>query len=191
MTVTISGPASLQLNTYGTYTATVSNGSGNYSYAWYKNAAYVGNQNPMRIYADKRPVIDISVTATDNSTGKSASGDMSVDVWCTNCPQVVTGDSLQINSASLQLPDQIMIGQNFPNPFNPTTNISFALPKDTYATLVIYDMLGREVARLLDGLTSAGYHTVTWDASRLESGIYIYKLSAGNFVQAKRMILMK
>ena len=191
LVVSISGPGSLQLNTWGSYSATASNGSGNYSYAWYKNRTYAGSQNPIRLYADTWPIMSISVTATDNSSGKTATDNFDVNVWCTNCPQIVTGDSVQIDPASSQPPDQIMVGQNFPNPFNPTTNISFGLPHETYIRLVVYDMLGREVARLVDGMTSAGYHTVTWDASRLASGIYIYKLTAGNFVQMKRMILMK
>ena len=66
LVVSISGPASLQLNTSGTYSATVSsNGSGNYSYAWYKNRTFAGNQNPIRLYADTRPIMSVSVTATD------------------------------------------------------------------------------------------------------------------------------
>lgn len=84
-----------------------------------------------------------------------------------------------------------MLGQNFPNPFNPATNISFALPKSTYVKLIVYDMLGREVARPVDGQLAAGYHTVTWDASRVASGIYIYRLSTAEFVQIRRMVVVK
>lgn len=190
LSVSISGPASLQLNTYGTYTASVSNGSGNYSYAWYKNRTYVGSQNPIRMYANTRPIMDVLVNATDNSTGRYGSDDISVNVWCTNCPQIVQ-DAVEGNTSSADLPDKIVLGQNFPNPFNPATVISFALPKDTYVKLVIYDMLGREVARLADEDMDAGYHSVTWNAANVSSGVYVYRLTAGDFVQVKRMIVMK
>ncbi len=83
------------------------------------------------------------------------------------------------------------LNQNYPNPFNPTTVITYQLLTHGYATLKVYDVLGREVATLVNGEKSAGVHTVSWDASRLSSGIFIYRLKAGNFNDAKKMILIK
>lgn len=95
------------------------------------------------------------------------------------------------SSYSTTLPKDYVLGQNFPNPFNPTTEISFGVPKDGHVTLVVYDMLGRRVATLVDDEVPAGFHTVSWNASGKASGVYIYRLAAGNTVQVKRMILMK
>ena len=96
------------------------------------------------------------------------------------------------NSArSMAIPKTLLLGQNYPNPFNPTTEISFGVPKDEKVTLAVYDLLGRRVATLVNGEIGAGFHTVTWDASRLASGVYIYRITAGNYVQSRRMLLMK
>ena len=81
--------------------------------------------------------------------------------------------------------------QNYPNPFNPTTTLSFSLPAASYMTLTVYDVNGREVALLTDGFRAAGLHEVTFDASNLSSGIYIYRLSAGDFSAIGKMVLMK
>jgi hypothetical protein len=81
--------------------------------------------------------------------------------------------------------------QNFPNPFNPTTKIRIALPTSSFAKLVIYDMLGREVAILVNEEKQTGVYTVTFDASNLSSGMYLYHLQAGSFIETKKMILLK
>ena len=89
--------------------------------------------------------------------------------------------------------------QNFPNPFNPSTQINFDLPFAGQVSLVVYDLLGREVAALATGFHAAGHHSVTWDASRQSSGVYFYRLQADNegtgpdqrFVAIKRLILLR
>jgi hypothetical protein len=83
------------------------------------------------------------------------------------------------------------LAQNFPNPFNPTTTIEFALPKAGYTTLKIFNLLGQEVGSLVDGLVDAGRHTTTWNASALPSSVYLYKLTSNGAVQTKRLVLMK
>ena len=81
--------------------------------------------------------------------------------------------------------------QNYPNPFNPTTVITYQLLTHAYTTLKVYDVLGREMATLVDGEQSAGVHTVSLDASRLSSGVFLYRLKVGNFSDVKKMILIK
>jgi predicted extracellular nuclease len=81
--------------------------------------------------------------------------------------------------------------QNYPNPFNPTTSISFSIPQSSFVTLKVYDVIGKEVTNILSEEKSAGNYKVNFDASRLSSGVYFYKMQAGNFVQTKKMILMK
>ena len=81
--------------------------------------------------------------------------------------------------------------QNYPNPFNPTTNISYSLSTSGHVTLKVYDILGREVKTLVNDDEAAGYHTATFDASRLASGIYFYRLTAPGIVKVKKMLLTK
>tara|TARA_R110002096_G_scaffold97694_20_gene217850 strand:- start:25295 stop:27817 length:2523 start_codon:yes stop_codon:yes gene_type:complete len=88
-------------------------------------------------------------------------------------------------------PNTLSLDQNYPNPFNPSTNIRFALPAKTEVRLEVFDMLGRKVETVFNGVKSAGSHTVTFDASGLASGVYIYKLSTATQVVAKKMLLMK
>jgi beta-glucosidase len=83
------------------------------------------------------------------------------------------------------------LDQNYPNPFNPTTVITYQLLTHGYATLKVYDVLGREVATLVDGEKSAGVHTILWDATHLSSGVYIYRLKVGDFNDVKKMMLIK
>ena len=81
--------------------------------------------------------------------------------------------------------------QNYPNPFNPTTTISYSLPTTGFVTLKVYDILGKEVAELVNEQKSAGIHKVKFDAGKLSSGMYIYTIQSGNFSQTRKMILMK
>ncbi|MFH1196301.1 MAG: S8 family serine peptidase [bacterium] len=90
-----------------------------------------------------------------------------------------------------EIPTEFALFQNYPNPFNPTTVISFQLPVISKVNLKIYDILGREVAALVNEEKPAGTYEVKFDGSQLSSGIYIYKLVAGSFIQSKKLILMK
>ena len=82
--------------------------------------------------------------------------------------------------------------QNYPNPFNPSTTIRFGLPKDQQVKMIVYDILGKEVVRLINNeQLGSGYHTVEWNATIYTSGVYILKIEAGNFSSFKRMMLLK
>ncbi len=83
------------------------------------------------------------------------------------------------------------LGQNYPNPFNPATTISFDLPRSSSVRLTVFDVMGREVAVLVDNTLSAGTHSVSFNATNLASGTYIYRLSAGEFVQTRKMVVVK
>jgi chitinase len=89
------------------------------------------------------------------------------------------------------LPSGFILHDNYPNPFNPTTAISCQLLARSFVNLRIYDVLGREVAVLVDGELGSGNHRVVWDASGFSSGVYFYRLQAGGAIATKRMILMK
>jgi N-acetylneuraminic acid mutarotase len=88
-------------------------------------------------------------------------------------------------------PTQFMLHQNYPNPFNPNTTIEFSIPKTEFVTLKIYNMLGKEVSTLVSEKLNTGSYTYSWDASSLASGVYMYRIEAGEFQQVKKMILLK
>ena len=90
-----------------------------------------------------------------------------------------------------QIPLQFALNQNYPNPFNPTTKINFSIPKSLSVNLKVYDMLGNEITTLVNKEITSGYYEVEFDASHLSSGIYFYKLQAGNFIETKKMILLR
>ena len=87
--------------------------------------------------------------------------------------------------------DQFVLSQNFPNPFNPSTTIRYGLPRAADVTLVVYNALGQEVVRLVDTHQESGYHEVRFDGSNVASGVYFYRLRAGEFSQTKRLMLVR
>jgi N-acetylneuraminic acid mutarotase len=89
------------------------------------------------------------------------------------------------------LPDDFVLYQNSPNPFNPTTRITFQIPKESYVTLKVFNLLGIEIANLVEGELSAGIHSRVWDAQDTPSGVYLYQLTAGGYTTVKKMVLMK
>ncbi len=89
------------------------------------------------------------------------------------------------------LPDDFQLAQNYPNPFNPLTTIRYGLPSRSHVMLTVFNTLGQKVATLVQGEQEAGYHEAVFDASGLASGMYLYRLHAGDFVQARRLLLLK
>jgi len=96
-----------------------------------------------------------------------------------------------VESAKKATPANYALYQNYPNPFNPTTTIELSLPKTAFVTLKIYNTLGEEVATLVSEKLPAGKHQRVWDASGSASGVYLYRLQAGEFVQTKKLILVR
>ncbi|NWG29640.1 MAG: T9SS type A sorting domain-containing protein [Ignavibacteriaceae bacterium] len=90
-----------------------------------------------------------------------------------------------------ELPTKFSLSQNYPNPFNPTTNIEFRIADFGFVSLKVYDVLGNEIATLVNEKKPAGEYEVEFDASNLPSGIYFYQLKAGSFTETKKMILLK
>jgi hypothetical protein len=107
------------------------------------------------------------------------------DISLTLIPEGVTSyeDELIVDNFSLN--------QNYPNPFNPTTTIKYQIPELSFVTLKVYDVLGKEIETLVNSEKPAGNFEITWNAESVPSGVYFYTLQAGNFIETKKMILMK
>jgi hypothetical protein len=99
--------------------------------------------------------------------------------------------SIRLRVENNVLPSTFALRQNYPNPFNPTTTIGYDLASDEYVTLVVYDLLGSEVARLVDGRQEAGSYEVQFSSQNLASGLYVYRLIAGKFTGDHKMLIMK
>ena len=125
----------------------------------------------------------------DNQAGCSLTGGYSQ----TNRPNIRLALDIMsgITNQNTGIPNTYYLSQNYPNPFNPTTKIEYAVPKQGFVSLKIYDLLGREVANLVNGDMEAGYYLIDFNGSHLASGVYFYRLEAGAFVETKRMVLIK
>jgi hypothetical protein len=93
--------------------------------------------------------------------------------------------------AGSELPKEYILGQNYPNPFNPTTVINYQLPVNSFVTLRVYDVLGKEVATVVNEYKEAGYYQASFNATHLSSGVYFYKLVAGNYTSVKKLLFAK
>jgi hypothetical protein len=107
-----------------------------------------------------------------------------IENWMSGTPLSVPGDNIaSVTDFSLK--------QNYPNPFNPKTIISYSVPEESFVTIKIFDLLGREVALLLNERKTQGVYQIEFDASGLSSGIYVYSLSSGNVLLTKKMAVLK
>lgn len=126
-------------------------------------------------------------TGTDNirfevvDDSAASTGDVEIIIEKVIIPIDVQGESIT----------EFRLSQNYPNPFNPTTNINFGIPQSEHVTLKVFDISGREIVTLVDGVQTLGQHSVNFDAANLASGVYIYQLTAGTKVETRRMLLIK
>ena len=100
-------------------------------------------------------------------------------------------DPTGLNESLIDIPNKFTLKQNYPNPFNPRTSIKFNLPKTEHVALEVYNTLGQKVATLLDKPMISGQHEVEFNANNLPSGIYFYRIQAGEFHDVKKMVLLK
>lgn len=124
----------------------------------------------------------LAVTSTNLLVGTHMSG-----VWRRPLSEMIASIDPILN----ELPDKFSLDQNYPNPFNPTTTIKYDLPRASHVSLSVYDVLGREIVTLLNEEKSPGTYTIQWDATGVSSGVYFYRLRAGDFVRTRRMLILK
>ena len=102
-----------------------------------------------------------------------------------------TNGGVFVNQISSEIPERFSLYQNYPNPFNPSTKINYDIPKASYVKLIVYDVLGKKIATLVNEKLSSGSYEVDWNGSGYPSGVYFYKLTTGDYVETKKMILLK
>lgn len=166
---------------------------------FFKNGVGMGvgaaNLNPAASYTqfsidigygtgDVPDTVIIGVFIAGNGALPSVGSKMFVD-------DLAWGNSSDVKELGNGIPDEFALMQNYPNPFNPTSAIRYSIPEASFATIKVYDMLGNEVATLINEEQPAGNYEVDFNAAGLSSGMYLYRLQAGNFVEVKKMILMK
>jgi len=123
-----------------------------------------------------------SSAAYTGADGGQPAGDLR---WWNMTPVSVEGPGSSV------IPDGYSLGQNYPNPFNPSTTFTFSLPQSGQVVLKVFNLIGQEVATVLNEKRNAGNHEVSFDASKLPSGMYFYSLSSGGFASSKKMLLIK
>jgi hypothetical protein len=171
-----------------------------------------GEDNPSLNSGGRRvEVFNLLFSIAENPTTQTAAISSEVDErsggpefglsdGLTNSTPVVVGGNLTLGTTSVPenapLPTDVSLEQNYPNPFNPTTEIAYALPDARNVDLTVYNLLGQNVRNLISGTQEAGFHKIIWDGKdgadhTVPSGIYFYKLEAGNFSQSMRMVFLK
>lgn len=140
---------------------------------------------PIAVLSDKIPDSLYIMVATSLTGNPQAGTELIVDdiAFIFNNPTGVSREPI--------LPDLFRLAQNYPNPFNPSTKIVFDLPEGGMTTLIVYDLLGREIATLVSGVLTAGTHTRLFNADHLPSGMYVYQLRSGTLQATRKLTLMK
>ena len=153
----------------------------------------VGVEQWVAIYEDSASISgarDIAVDEMDNVYVTGTSIDKGL-TWSTYTTIKYVQTPISVEEEEASLPAEYILMQNYPNPFNPLTTIRYSLPKSGMVVLSIYSLLGEELVRLEENDQPAGNHLFIWDASNFASGIYFYRLQAGDFVQTRKMLLLK
>ena len=126
-----------------------------------------------------------------NTTANKDGAAFGIFAALANGTVVQFGTLTGVENSSNSIPTSFNLKQNFPNPFNPTTKIVYSIPKSSDVSLKVFNVLGQEVATLVNQQQNAGFYSVNFDAGSLASGIYIYRIQAGSFVSTKKMTLLK
>lgn len=145
---------------------------------------YFKPENPLNVFNGMDAYGDWTLTITDGNTGN----DGTVNSWSL----IITLDSpTDVESEYELIADDFVLHQNYPNPFNPVTTIRYSIPQISFVTIKVYDLLGREVAVLVNEEKSAGIYQIEFSGNELSSGIYYYSIKAGEHLETKKMILLK
>lgn len=140
---------------------------------------------PIELSKDCKIFIDLNEVNNHFNIKIDINGDGKIDA------NILTAGNSNLEKEVVIFPLEYSLSQNFPNPFNPITQIHYAIPEKGFVSLKVYDILGKEVAALVSEEKEPGFYTVDFNGNELSSGLYVYRIQAGNFIQSKKMILMK
>ncbi len=190
--VNISGPSLLRFKEMGTYTANVTGGSGQRTYQWYKSTNGTSwnalGTSQTQTYTMSTYDVKLRCNVHDTQTGEDAVSPIFNIAYDNGLPKTA--------STRENIPTEYSLEQNYPNPFNPITELTYALPEAANVEIKVFDILGREVAQLVNEFKDAGNYTASFNAASFSSGIYIYRIIARGenkilYTAAKRLALMK
>ncbi|HOI29514.1 MAG TPA: T9SS type A sorting domain-containing protein [Melioribacteraceae bacterium] len=139
----------------------------------------------------------MTINGTFNQNGNEVSGNYSFNVFGTICSGNWGPIASEVEDTNYDIPAYFILSQNYPNPFNTITSIKYALPVESSVRISIYNILGENLITLIDGIQPSGNYKVSWDASKISSGIYFYRIAAiplngrNSFTEVKKMILLK
>jgi len=205
--VEITGPAQLQTGATATYQVTISGGSG--TKVAVDIAASAGTilpfdsalllsgtellTNGTKSYTNGKYTYSLNYTAPPSAGTQTlyATGLPSTGSGWNFAPDKIITITSATGVEETSVPVQYSLEQNYPNPFNPVTIISYSIPEESFVSLKIYDLKGREMKSLVDEVKSAGIYKIAFDASGLSSGVYFYRIDAGKYTQTKKFVLLK
>ena len=139
------------------------------------------------IYAGAQTIDTLFATGLSTNSNGSTSGDQ----WNWAASKLLVVTNATGVDGELQIPNEFLLDQNYPNPFNPVTSIRYSIPRSAVVTLKVYDISGKEIAALVNESQQSGEHTIKWNSEGIPSGIYMYRITAGNYTETKRMVLLK
>jgi hypothetical protein len=188
LSITISGPLELTMHQTGTLTANAIGGS-NYTYLWYYRPGGTGSWINTSTTTSSFSVTMVWTQGVEYKVDVTSNGTTVNDTHFISYGLAAPGTMPPPGKTVSQLKTSFEAA--WPNPFNPTTELHFTLAESGLASLIVYDMAGREVTRLVDGWKAAGHHQVPFEAGYLPSGIYLARLKTEGFVQTQRLVLLK
>ncbi|MBW7888283.1 MAG: T9SS type A sorting domain-containing protein [Bacteroidetes bacterium] len=194
-TVSISGPSEIfhpekgRPNITYTWSANISGGSLPFSYQWSYNGSNVGTGST---YSRTLRYNGAGGGYTQWTLGLTVTDVLNHQAISTKLiTEYNSGEFYKYGPSQQQMPKEFLLAQNVPNPFNPSTTISYILPEDGFVSLKIYNTLGNEIATLVNDYKAAGLYSVNWDARNLSNGLYFYRMQTGNISITKKMVLTK
>ncbi|MBO6792979.1 MAG: T9SS type A sorting domain-containing protein [Balneolaceae bacterium] len=187
----INGLTVVSPGSYGSWTAETNSGNTPFTYKWYKATnPFFGPWTQVSSSSSYGQSVNsafyLKLVVTDSKSSTDEDIEYISTTGCVGCP-----DPKIIPYNFSELPENFVLKQNYPNPFNPSTTITFEIPEKIHVNLTVFDVLGREVALLIDKEMSAGSYEIVWEASSLPSGVYIAKLQAGSFETSIQLLLQK
>lgn len=163
----------------------------------YMSGTYVGTNTKIASFPGTWPVDTLSCSFRQGFDSVVVHYDRHPSSGCSDWGPIFAADNMLVIPSGVSVvpdggsPEVFTLRQNYPNPFNPSTTISYRLATRSHVTLKVLDVLGREVATLVNGVEPPGYRAVNFSASNIVSGVYYYRLQVGNFIDTKKLLLLR